>query len=1771
MKKNAINRLLLVFMVFTIMPVTAFCAENNDTRMIPIIPHQQLLTGNKDYSDKFFDYYETSSGEYAVALKETFQNINFNTSNSAFYDSTQGKIVVPGKITIESEINGHTVTGIWHNAFHGNPTATIELPDTITVIDYEAFLYSGITSIEIPYTIKKIGAGAFYSCNNLVTARIQNNNRKATGAACYCESFSSGDEYAVVSYDNGLSSAGASEESTESSSEEPLAVSAETSGEDSSEGGIEPEDPTVWCRLEKIPSFCFFRCSLMTSINLPKSITEIEQEAFHGCYSLSSGFYFENIRYIRSRAFQGCSQLRKVSISPTMFDYDEQAAGQDSAEESDESSGSVEKVAQGFGVIEPHAFNYCHDELEIDFCTDPDSITEWLRFNPDWGWKNENNKAVSSNHYHETQKSASNHYSADWTYSVSNGMATIISYEGDIPLTNHFLSIPDYLEEGNNSYPVTRISSTAFNKLGVKEQLYRLYLPTTLLVIEAQMFDSTFTNLKVIKDNRACVSDSGETEGQIDLHRLKYLEFLGYRCFSDLPKRNNITKIIWLPANLIAVGDESFCRFTDNGYNYKNLTEFKWDYSEKTSRLEVIGMDAFFRLGYNSDEKNINAVKVMQVAHRDHKVNTLVLPKTFRYFGFVPKPSGASESPDHTRFKTISVSKYNYAEYVGVAKTNRPAHCFALCPLIGTVVFKGSDPKKDTSAVDDDTTDLIIPLQTFTYNESLQTIIFEERYGHFITFHTQNGGWEKQSCIGGNAGAWENDFRGDPYLQTLVLPNKYTTLRIQPCAFMENSRAAIYLTAGFGNKMIGNKTKARGDSGGQWTNLVNSSLTNGKVTFAVNADGTAYTVDGSDSFDLTTVNDWRMIATEDRFPSNNAYGANNAHPNSGATGTSSGPYGLYFNDTGSKNTFGIKQLIPYYPNIHYKDVIDGVPVEVGDPESTDELYIDNINKFNGSNEKTHSRSKCAYVCHYDASEGNHYATMSKYLYNLADRKTTSDEPVEEAQTITTKARVRDSVRVKHKVSGVETPIDFTVKKIGESAFSCCYAKDYLGTLNAEWDLTSVELPDSITHIGEYAFLRAYRVATVSAYTSGNADARLGEFPASLESIGKNAFSFCGITKALKIPDTCLFFENEYKPDASGKTTSVFSNCLNLRQISFGTTGASSNSKYSVTQYTSSRAGNPTFVSALYSETTTYNSGRLLLVLNRDQGDITKTITGECTQYTEDGKTRVKFTQGKKNVPFLFGAYKMGLWINHLDVGKATMTKDGNGADTSTVVEQPLFSAVCTRAANGNTTEKPIYLGKEIDKYTSNDHKCDLMKIDGAVFDLPTYALSGCEQLKHVDLRYRVNGALKDGVFLGAGTTDLEYATYDENNEVINDGTDGTLDLRGTGYISIGDNTFKQNNAIKKIIAPASGFTIGAYAFSECSELKEIDFSEMTGDLTLGEGCFSGCGNLDTVTWPTRDVVVDISASKIFEYSGTGALTTIDIPAHTTDKLGDRFVAGREGLTTVTVGGGSGTNSYIKTIGGSSFSGCSSLNFTTFPFSSFTYGNDSTSDGNYVEIKGNAFQNTGTSAVTAPNLELPSNYESLGGAAFSGAKIATIVFSSSSIDLGSSAFENCTSLTAVRFKNSACNWKNYNKKVFNGCTSLEELQLPSTFTVGVAHGYSNNEDNGFIWGDTNVKVCAFTHYTSGASASNAWLYYDANNALLLYWLVGTESELTTAGVIGAVSGEDKGVKMDTVCFWKNDVIGGVNVATPLGTVTDYSAGIVVFSTGWQLNDSIFTGP
>ena len=206
---------------------------------------------------------------------------------------------------------------------------------------------------------------------------------------------------------------------------------------------------------------------------------------------------------------------------------------------------------------------------------------------------------------------------------------------------------------------------------------------------------------------------------------------------------------------------------------------------------------------------------------------------------------------------------------------------------------------------------------------------------------------------------------------------------------------------------------------------------------------------------------------------------------------------------------------------------------------------------------------------------------------------------------------------------------------------------------------------------------------------------------------------------------------------------------------------------------------------------------------------------------------------------------------------------------------------------------------------------------------------------------------------------------------------------------IGDNVFKDNKSVTRIILPSTIKRVGYNAFQGCSSLKEI------GDLShceyIGGQAFYNCISLEKV---------DLSSCVTIDWSAFG---------------------GCQSMQAI------GSLSKVKSLGSSAFNSCKSLKII-----------DLSSE---VEIGGYAFQN-------CTNLEMIGSLDkaTINNGAFYNCQALKSVDVSTAKKIGEWAFYYCISLESVGDLSSITGFENY---AFNQCWSLTEIDISSCKTIGIS--------------------------------------------------------------------------------------------------------------------------
>ena len=182
----------------------------------------------------------------------------------------------------------------------------------------------------------------------------------------------------------------------------------------------------------------------------------------------------------------------------------------------------------------------------------------------------------------------------------------------------------------------------------------------------------------------------------------------------------------------------------------------------------------------------------------------------------------------------------------------------------------------------------------------------------------------------------------------------------------------------------------------------------------------------------------------------------------------------------------------------------------------------------------------------------------------------------------------------------------------------------------------------------------------------------------------------------------------------------------------------------------------------------------------------------------------------------------------------------------------------------------------------------------------------------------------------------------------------------------------------------------------------------------------------------------------------------------------------------------------------------------------------------ITTLGTAFN--GNKFITS--VTIPEGYTTIEGSALSGCSgLTAVTIPGSMTQIGYTAFDGCTSLTTVSFAENKDGTLKFMNKVFNGCTSLESINLPiQTSDV--------NGDGNIFTGCTALKSVTVTEGCTKYFSDNGSLYAknDAGTGAILCTYGNVPAELTIPATAGGLPVTALGI----MTFYENKAITSVTV-------------------------------
>ena len=267
---------------------------------------------------------------------------------------------------------------------NGELVTELAIPNSVTAIkDYAFSVCSSLTAITIPEGVTSIGNYAFYGCSNLTAITIPENSQLTSIGECafiFCSSLTSITiPEGVTSIEDGafsgcwsLTDMRVNIASIESwlnnnfSSSLGVSYSLYLDGELLSSVEI-PSSVT------SIPNHAFYKCNSIISVIIPEGVTMIGENAFQNCSALTIAVLPKSLSMIKKNAFYGCYNLGSIIIPENVeFIYQEAFAACWALE-------SIKVLA----TEPPFAYDNTFSNYDIELCV-PEEAMETYRTTAPW-------------------------------------------------------------------------------------------------------------------------------------------------------------------------------------------------------------------------------------------------------------------------------------------------------------------------------------------------------------------------------------------------------------------------------------------------------------------------------------------------------------------------------------------------------------------------------------------------------------------------------------------------------------------------------------------------------------------------------------------------------------------------------------------------------------------------------------------------------------------------------------------------------------------------------------------------------------------------------------------------------------------------------------------------------------------------------------------------------------------------------------------------------------------------------------------------------------------------------------------------------------------------------------------------------------------------------------------------------------------------------------------------------------------------------------------
>ena len=287
--------------------VKAICVKNWDTNYDGELSYEEaekvrILYGPLGFNKnvKSFDEFQYFTNVYLIgaSIFSGCENLSSIILPKNLEDI--GSSAFAGCYSLASITFPNSVKRIYSDAFRDcHNLSSITIPNSVSEIQDRCFWgCTSLSSITIPSSVTSIGFAPFYGCNSLASIVVENGNPKYDSRNNCNAIIEKFSNKLIFGCKNTI-----------------IPNSVTSIGDNAFAGCYSLTSVTIPNSVTSIGDHAFYQCSSLTSVTIPNSVTSIGGSAFKDCSSLTSVTIPNSVTSIGGYAFEGCSGLTSVHIS----------------------------------------------------------------------------------------------------------------------------------------------------------------------------------------------------------------------------------------------------------------------------------------------------------------------------------------------------------------------------------------------------------------------------------------------------------------------------------------------------------------------------------------------------------------------------------------------------------------------------------------------------------------------------------------------------------------------------------------------------------------------------------------------------------------------------------------------------------------------------------------------------------------------------------------------------------------------------------------------------------------------------------------------------------------------------------------------------------------------------------------------------------------------------------------------------------------------------------------------------------------------------------------------------------------------------------------------------------------------------------------------------------------------------------------------------------------------------------------------------------------